>query len=59
LIALGTGYFTRRGDAGLETQQIDDVAREERQLADLELGEGVTDRSVLGVDGWSFRNDVD
>ncbi len=59
LVALGAGHFTGGRHAGLQAEQVNDVARDERELADLKLSEGVTDRSIRGVDGGRLGHNVD
>src|SRR4030095_12367099 len=49
----------RLGDAGLEAEQVDDVAPLDRQLPDLGLAERVADRGILAVDRLAARYDLD
>ena len=55
LVRLGAEDLAAGGDARLEAQQRDDVAGLQRQGLDLAFGEGIADRSVLGVDDGGFR----
>ena len=59
LIAPRSHHFTIRRHTRLQAQQLNDVARVERQLPYRMLGEGIADRGVRGADGGSFRRDVD
>ncbi len=58
LVLLGADNFAGRRDAGLQAQQLDNVPRLQRKLADLSLSERVADGRVLHVDRRRFAENI-
>ena len=50
LIAAGAQDFTAGGDTRLQAEQLHDITRLQRELADLGLAEGIADAGVCGID---------